>query len=177
MGAGKNAGKNVDIVALTPEAKQVIQRLAERGASIATAESCTGGLVAAALTDVAGSSEVFFGGFVTYSNIAKSRMIQVPARLIHDYGAVSNQVARAMADGARNTARTSFAVASTGIAGPGGGSEKKPVGLVYVAVSSELATIVIEHRFGDIGRDAVRRATVAAALNLVLQVLDSEPEE
>jgi len=155
-------------------AKQIIDILAERQQTLVTAESCTGGLIAATLTGVPGSSAAFHGGFVTYANTAKSRMIHVQSRLIRDYGAVSNQVARAMADGARNTARVDFAVSSTGVAGPDGGSVKKPVGLVYVAVSSNLATVVIEHRFGDIGREAVRKATVDAALELVLQVLTSE---
>jgi competence/damage-inducible protein CinA C-terminal domain len=155
--------------------KQIIDILAERNQTIVTAESCTGGMIAAALTDIPGASAALYGGYVTYANTAKSRMIQVQPRLIRDYGAVSNQVARAMADGARNTARVDYAVAVTGIAGPDGGSEKKPVGLVYVAVSSELATVVIEHRFGDLGRDAIRKATVGAALDLVLQVLTSDP--
>jgi nicotinamide-nucleotide amidase len=154
-------------------AKQIIDLLTKANKTIVTAESCTGGLIAAALTDVPGASSAVYGGYVVYANSAKSRMIQVQSRLINDYGAVSNQVARAMADGARNTARVDFAVAVTGIAGPDGGTEKKPVGLVYIAVSSELATVVIEHKFGDIGRDAVRQATVAAAFDLVLQVLDS----
>ena len=156
--------------------KEIIDFLTAAGKTIVTAESCTGGMIAAALTDSPGSSAAFYGGYVTYANAAKSRMIQVPARLIHDYGAVSNQVARAMADGARNTARVDYAVAVTGIAGPDGGTEKKPVGLVYVAVSSELATVVIEHRFGDLGRDAVRRATVEAAFELILQVLNSDDD-
>lgn len=156
--------------------KEIIDFLTAAGKTIVTAESCTGGMIAAALTDIPGSSAAFYGGYVTYANAAKSRMIQVPARLIHDYGAVSNQVARAMADGARNTARADYAVAVTGIAGPDGGTEKKPVGLVYVAVSSELATVVIEHRFGDLGRDAVRRATVEAAFELILQVLNSDDD-
>ncbi|WP_297111941.1 CinA family protein [uncultured Devosia sp.] len=155
--------------------KQIIDILTERNQTIVTAESCTGGMVASALTDIPGASAAIYGGYVTYANSAKSRMIQVQPRLIRDYGAVSNQVARAMADGARNTARVDYAVAVTGIAGPDGGSEKKPVGLVYVAVSSELATVVIEHRFGDLGRDAIRKATVEAALDLVLQVLTSDP--
>jgi len=157
--------------------QHIIDLLRESNKTIVTAESCTGGLIAAALTDVPGASAALYGGFITYSNTAKSRMIQVPPRLIHDYGAVSNQVARAMADGARNTARVDIAVSATGIAGPDGGSEKKPVGLVYVAVSTDLATVVIEHRFGDIGRDAVRKATVAAALDLVMQVLTSHEAE
>ena len=153
--------------------KQIIDMLAERKLTLVTAESCTGGMIAAALTDIPGSSKAFFGGYVTYANEAKSRMIHVQARLIRDYGAVSNQVARAMADGARNTAHADYAVAVTGIAGPDGGSDKKPVGLVYVAVSTELATVVIEHQFGDLGRAAIRRASVKAALDLVLQVLAS----
>lgn len=158
-------------------AHKVIDLLTQAGKTIVTAESCTGGLIAAALTDIPGASAAVHGGFVTYSNTAKSRMIQVPPRLIRDYGAVSNQVARAMADGARNTARTDYAIAATGIAGPDGGSEKKPVGLVYIAVSTDLATVVIEHRFGDLGRETIRQATVAAALALILQVLTDDPEE
>lgn len=157
--------------------ERIINLLRESNRTIVTAESCTGGLIAAALTDIPGASAALYGGFITYSNVAKSRMIQVPPRLIHDYGAVSNQVARAMADGARNTARVDIAVSATGIAGPDGGSEKKPVGLVYVAVSTDLATVVIEHRFGDVGRDTVRKATVAAALDLVMQVLTSDEAE
>lgn len=165
------------MMAKAPEpntATRIIDLLRERNKTIVTAESCTGGLIAAALTDVPGSSAAVHGGYITYSNGAKSRMIQVPPRLIHDYGAVSNQVARAMADGARNTARVDIAVSATGIAGPDGGSEKKPVGLVYVAVSTDLATVVIEHRFGDIGREAVRKATVDAALELIHQVLTTD---
>jgi nicotinamide-nucleotide amidase len=157
--------------------KQIIDILAEARKTIVTAESCTGGMIAAALTDIPGSSVAFYGGYVTYANSAKSRMIHVQARLIRDYGAVSNQVARAMADGARNTARADYAVAVTGIAGPEGGSERKPIGLVYVAVSSELATVVIEHKFGDLGRDQIRKASVQAALDLVLQVLTSDDSQ
>ena len=153
--------------------KQIIDILTETKKTIVTAESCTGGLIAAALTDVPGSSAAVYGGYITYANTAKSRMIHVQARLIRDYGAVSNQVARAMADGARNTAHADFAVAVTGIAGPDGGNDRKPVGLVYVAVSSELATVVIEHKFGNLGRDEIRKASVNAALDLVLQVLTS----
>lgn len=167
------AAKKTEATAPDP-GKQIIKILAEKQQTIVTAESCTGGMIAAALTDIPGASAAVYGGYVTYANAAKSRMIHVQARIIRDYGAVSNQVARAMADGARNTARADFAVAVTGIAGPDGGSEKKPIGLVYVAVSSELATVVIEHRFGDLGRDEVRKASVKAALELVVQVLSSE---
>jgi nicotinamide-nucleotide amidase len=157
-------------------AKQIIDILTEAKRTIVTAESCTGGMIAAALTDIPGSSAAFYGGFVVYANSAKSRMIHVQARLIRDYGAVSNQVARAMADGARNTAHVDYAVAVTGIAGPDGGNAKKPVGLVYVAVSSELATVVIEHQFGDLGREEIRKASVKAALDLVVQVLTSDKD-
>lgn len=169
------SAKKTDTAAADP-GKRIIDILAEKKQTIVTAESCTGGMIAAALTDIPGASAALYGGYVTYANAAKSRMIHVQARLIRDYGAVSNQVARAMADGARNTARADYAVSVTGIAGPDGGSEKKPVGLVYIAVSSELATVVIEHRFGDLGRDAIRKASVQAALELVLQVLTSDQE-
>ena len=159
------------MAAKTP-AQKVIARLTELKLTIATAESCTGGLIAGALTDVPGSSAVFFGGFVTYDNAAKTSMIRVPERMIRDHGAVSAQVARAMADGARNTARTDIAVSSTGVAGPGGGTEKKPVGLVYIAAARAPGDIIVkEHRFGDIGRDAVRMATLREALNLLRERL------
>jgi len=169
------ASRKTEVIAADP-GKRIIDILAEAKKTIVTAESCTGGMIASALTDIPGASAAVYGGYVTYANAAKSRMIHVQARLIRDYGAVSNQVARAMADGARNTARADYAVAVTGIAGPDGGSDKKPVGLVYVAVSSDLATVVIEHRFGDLGRDEVRKASVKAALDLVLQVLTSDAD-
>ncbi len=159
---------------VTETGREVLDLLVRDGKTIVTAESCTGGMIAAALTDIPGASQAFYGGYVVYANEAKSRLIGVQPRLVRDYGAVSNQVARAMADGARNTAHADFAVAVTGIAGPDGGSDKKPVGLVYVAVSSELGTVVIEHKFGDLGRDAIRKASVQAALDLVMQVLTSD---
>ena len=168
--AAKTTAKAVD------PARQIIELLTDAKKTIVTAESCTGGMIAAALTDIPGASAALYGGYITYANTAKSRMIHVQARLIRDYGAVSNQVARAMADGARNTARADYAVAVTGIAGPDGGSEKKPVGLVYVAVSSELATVVIEHKFGDLGREEIRKASVNAALDVVIQVLTSHKD-
>ncbi|HEY4200260.1 MAG TPA: nicotinamide-nucleotide amidohydrolase family protein [Devosiaceae bacterium] len=157
-------------------AQSVIDTLIQRKLTIATAESCTGGLIAGALTDIPGSSAAFFGGYVTYDNAAKSAMIGVPARMIGDYGAVSAQVARAMADGARSTARTALAVASTGIAGPGGGSDRKPVGLVYLAVATISGTQVVEKRFGSLSRGEIRALSVAAALQLVLDTLDRPME-
>jgi nicotinamide-nucleotide amidase len=136
---------------------------------IATAESCTGGMIAAAITDIAGSSDVFERGFVTYSNEAKTELIGVPAELIVHHGAVSVHVAREMAAGALKRSNADVAVAVTGVAGPGGGSEAKPVGLVYLAVARRGADPAIErHQFhGD--RAAVRQATVERALEMLAE--------
>jgi nicotinamide-nucleotide amidase len=160
----------------TDAARRIIALLMERKQTIVTAESCTGGMIASALTDIPGSSAALYGGYVTYANTAKTKMIGVQARLVRDYGAVSNQVARAMADGARNTANTDIAIAVTGIAGPEGGSDRKPVGLVYIAVSTQNDTVVREYRFGEVGRDEVRRASVKAALDLLLEGLTAKPD-
>lgn len=146
----------------------VVETLARRGLMIVTAESCTGGLIGAALTAVPGSSAAVHSGFITYANAAKIAMLGVPETMIAEFGAVSEQVARAMAEGARGVATTDVAIAVTGIAGPGGGSAEKPVGLVYIACATSAGVSVVEHRFGDLGRDEVRQATVAAALTLVL---------
>jgi nicotinamide-nucleotide amidase len=154
-----------DIAAL---AQQVITGATARGLMVATAESCTGGLVAGALTAVAGSSAVVDRGFVTYSNAAKSDLVAVPAALIDAHGAVSEPVARAMAQGAVARSRAAVSVAVTGIAGPGGGSADKPVGLVHFAGAGPAGVIHVEHRFGDIGREAVRLESVRVALRLLL---------
>jgi len=143
------------------------QTLAEYGLAgymVATAESCTGGLIAGALTDIAGSSKVVDRGFVTYSNIAKTEMLRVPASLLHAHGAVSPEIAVAMAVGALAMSRADVTVAVTGVAGPGGGSAEKPVGRVYIATAVRGgAAKAKEYTFpGD--RDAVRMATVQAAL-------------
>lgn len=148
-------------------AASVVARATDAGLTIATAESCTGGLVASALTDIAGSSAVFGTGFVTYSNDAKARLLAVPTALLERHGAVSREVAEAMAVGAREAARSDLAVSITGIAGPGGGSENKPVGLVHFACASRLGTVQAEHRFGPIGRGEVRIASVAVALEML----------
>jgi len=141
---------------------------AERGWMIATAESCTGGLVAGLLTEIAGSSRVVERGFVTYSNEAKTELIGVPPELIAAHGAVSEPVARAMAEGALARSRAHAAVAITGIAGPGGGSPQKPVGLVHFAlVVKGGATRHLERRYGDLGREEVRRSAVSDALGLL----------
>jgi len=154
-------------------AQAVIAAALEQGVMIATAESCTGGLVAGALTDIAGSSAVLDRGFVTYSNEAKTDLVEVPADLIAANGAVSESVARAMASGAVERSRASLAVSITGVAGPGGGSVEKPVGLVHFATADKGGVIHQAHRFGDIGRDAVRMASVRVALSLLLERLSA----
>lgn len=149
-------------------ARQVIETAAARGLMIATAESCTGGLVAGALTAVAGSSAVVERGFVTYSNAAKSGLLGVPAALIETHGAVSEPVARAMANGALSHSAARVSVSVTGIAGPGGGTADKPVGLVHFAAVGPAGEVHAEHRFGDPGREAIRLAAVRVALTLLL---------
>jgi len=142
---------------------------------IATAESCTGGMIAAALTAVAGSSAVFERGFVTYTNRAKAEMLGVPVRLIEEHGAVSELVARAMAEGALQHSAADLAVSVTGIAGPGGGTPTKPVGLVHLAVAfTGHATNHVRKVF-DGDRDAVRLAAAARALAMILEMLQ-EPQ-
>ena len=138
---------------------------------LATAESCTGGMIAAALTDIAGSSDVVERGFVTYSNEAKTEMLGVPADLIAKFGAVSEQVAREMAQGALRHAHVDVAVAVTGIAGPGGGSKEKPVGLVYLATSRKGGETRCERKLFPGDRAAIRRATVARALELLAEAV------
>lgn len=154
-------------------AAAVITAASARGWTIATAESCTGGLVAGALTAVAGSSAVVDRGFVTYSNAAKSEMLGVPADLITEQGAVSEPVARAMATGARGAEKTALAVSITGIAGPGGGSAEKPVGLVHFACAGPDGLIHEKRLFGDIGREHVRLDSVRVALGLLLAACEA----
>jgi nicotinamide-nucleotide amidase len=155
-------------------AAKVVRRLQAGGLMLATAESCTGGLVAGAITGIAGSSSVLDRGFVTYSNAAKTEMIGVPATLIESEGAVSRPVAEAMAKGAFVHSRAGVAVAITGIAGPGGGSAGKPVGLVHFVVADERTVLHRECRFGEIGRNAVREASVRQALELILEITSPE---
>lgn len=153
-------------------ASRVLDEARAKGVRIATAESCTGGLVAGALTAIAGSSDVVEGGLVTYSNAAKTRLLGVDADLIASVGAVSEAVARAMAAGAVRVLGAGLAVAITGVAGPGGGSPDKPVGLVHFASADAKGDIRHrEERFGDIGRDEVRLASVRVALEMLLERL------
>jgi nicotinamide-nucleotide amidase len=143
-----------------------------RNETIVTAESCTGGLVAAALTAIPGSSAVFERGFVTYSNSAKSEALGVPFWLIERHGAVSEDVARAMAGGALTHSHASLAVAVTGIAGPDGGTEEKPVGLVCFAAGRRDQPMRGETvAFGDLGRAEIRRRSVERALDLLLALM------
>ncbi|MEM9494494.1 MAG: nicotinamide-nucleotide amidohydrolase family protein [Pseudomonadota bacterium] len=151
---------------------RVIATAIERKTLIATAESCTGGMIAGALTDIAGSSAAFDRGFVTYSNEAKNEMLGVPHDLIAAHGAVSGEVAAAMADGALARSNAALAVSVTGVAGPGGGTEEKPVGLVWFGVAQEGRPTKTERRvFPDEGRRAIRANTVEAALEMLLAAL------
>lgn len=154
-----------DIQAL---ARRVVEEGLARGLTVACAESCTGGLVAGAITAVPGSSAVLDRGFVTYSNAAKTQMLDVPAEAIATHGAVSEAVARAMAEGALRRSQADVSVAVTGVAGPGGGSESKPVGLVHFAAAGPTGVVHVSRRFGDIGRDPVRLESVRTALGLLL---------
>ncbi len=149
----------------------MIGRAREAGRTIATAESCTGGMIAAALTDIAGASAVFGHGFVSYANDAKVAMLGVEPGLIAREGAVSETVARAMAEGARARAGADLAVAVTGIAGPEGGSAEKPVGMVWFGLARKDGATLAERRVFPGGRDAVRRATVDHALDLLAAAL------
>jgi nicotinamide-nucleotide amidase len=150
-------------------ARQVIETAAAKGLVLVTAESCTGGLVAGALTAIAGSSAVVERGFVTYSNASKTDLLAVPADLIEAHGAVSEPVARAMARGALAGSGADLSVSVTGVAGPGGGTAEKPVGLVHFSAVGPNGEIHAMHRFGDIGRDQVRLASVRVALGLLLE--------
>jgi len=158
--------------ALLQRAQEILTKAREGSVRIATAESCTGGLIAALFTEIAGSSDVFERGFVTYSDQAKSDLLGVPADMISRHGAVSPQVAVAMAKGALAHSPAQIAVAVTGIAGPGGGTAQKPVGLVYIAIARlDRDTQVHEMRFAEKERSGIRFATVAAALNFLDDLL------
>jgi len=161
---------------MTPDLKgraaALLDAYRERGLKIATAESCTGGLVAALLTEISGSSAVVERGFVTYSNEAKTELIGVPADLIATHGAVSESVARAMAEGALAHSHADVTVGITGVAGPTGGTATKPVGLVHFGLARRGApTVHLERRYGDLGRENVRRRAVEDALSLLEQAI------
>jgi nicotinamide-nucleotide amidase len=158
------------------KAAALLEACRVKSLTLATAESCTGGLIAALLTSVAGASDVFLAGYVTYSNAAKIASVGVPPALLHAHGAVSEAVARAMAEGALVAASADIALAVTGVAGPGGGSAEKPVGLVHVAAARR--GVAILHRrldLGPLGREAIRLASVTAALDLGLAQTAAAP--
>jgi nicotinamide-nucleotide amidase len=149
-------------------AAELIARYRDLKLMVATAESCTGGLIAGILTEIPGSSNVLERGFVVYSYAAKEELLGVPAATLEGHGAVSEETARAMAEGALSASRADVAVSVTGIAGPDGGTAAKPVGLVHFACARRgMPTIAREERFGDIGRDAVRLASVSVGLDLL----------
>lgn len=157
-----------DILALS---EKIIREFSAAGLTVSTAESCTGGLIAGALTEISGSSAVVDRGFVTYTNTAKMEMLGVHDEALARFGAVSEETARQMVHGALFRSRAAVAVAVTGIAGPGGGSPEKPVGLVHLAAKSRRGELL--HRkmlYGDIGREQVRLATVATALEMLLSL-------
>lgn len=157
--------------ALTSRAAALIELFRRKKLMLATAESCTGGLIAGLITSVPGSSDVLDCGFVTYSNAAKTRMIGVPAELITRHGAVSEEVARAMAEGALDNSDAHIAISVTGVAGPGGGTAAKPVGLVHCAAARRgFRTAHRVLRLGDIGRDGVRMETVHAAIEMAYEI-------
>jgi nicotinamide-nucleotide amidase len=161
--------------ALLEQARSLLDLCRAKKLTIATAESCTGGLIAASLTDVAGSSDVFERGFVTYSNGAKQAMLGVPAGILASHGAVSRETAQAMARGALARAPVSLAVSVTGIAGPGGAVVGKPVGLVHFASASRLGQLIVDEcHYGDIGRARVRRACVEQALAMLRKLAENE---
>ena len=159
---------------LVERAAALLAAYRRRGWKIALAESCTGGLVSALLTEIAGSSDVFERGFVVYSNEAKHELLGVPATTLAEFGAVSEPTALAMALGALRNSRADVAVSVTGIAGPGGGSEAKPVGLVYFAAAGPGDRVVaVERRFGDLGRAKVRLAALERALQLLEEAVEA----
>lgn len=160
------------IADLRDRAAALLEAYRAKGLKIATAESCTGGLVAALLTEISGSSAVVERGFVTYSNEAKTESIGVPADLLAAHGAVSEPVARAMAEGALAHSRADVAVGITGVAGPTGGTVAKPVGLVHFGLARRGGeTVHLERRYGDLGRENVRRRAVEDALLLLEQAI------
>ena len=157
--------------ALLDEAAALLDVCRAHGVLLATAESCTGGLIAAALTAIPGSSEVVERGFVTYSNAAKTELVGVPAELIAEHGAVSEPVVRAMAEGAMAHSRADIAVSVTGVAGPGGGTATKPVGLVWLGLARRGQPTAAEHHVFPGDRTAVREAAVASAFALIRAAL------
>ena len=147
-------------------AEQIVKSLKQNNCKICSAESCTGGGIAKALTDVPGCSEVFAGGVVAYSNAIKTRLLSVPEKMLEKYGAVSEKVVKEMVDNAKKIFDTDFCVASTGIAGPSGGTPEKPIGTVWLAVATPGKTIAEKNIFKG-GREKIRKRTITRALELL----------
>ncbi|MBV2183453.1 MAG: CinA family protein [Rhizobium sp.] len=151
-------------------AARIVAQFAARGLTVATAESCTGGLIIGALTEISGSSAIVDRGFITYSNQAKIDLLGVQPETLERHGAVSRQTATEMVEGALSRAQSDVAVAVTGIAGPGGGSAEKPVGLVHLTAKSRTGPLLHrEMRYGDVGRSEIRLATVSTALEMLME--------
>ena len=166
--ARADIGNTVYGVGDDPLEVRVLRALEPRGHTLATAESCTGGLVAKRVTDVPGSSSVVLGGVVSYANSAKTALLAVPTATLDKHGAVSEETARAMAEGARRRFGATWAVSTTGVAGPTGGSDDKPVGLVWFALAGPAGTTAVKKRFPDFGRERIREMAAAFALRMVL---------
>jgi nicotinamide-nucleotide amidase len=169
------AGQELADQELIDAAQALLDLCRQKQFKLVIAESCTGGLVAATLTEIPGSSDVVDRGFVTYSNASKRAMLGVPTATLDQHGAVSRETAEAMAMGALAHAPADLAVSITGIAGPGGGTAEKPVGLVHFAAASRTGKLVHrERQFGDIGRSRVRHASVVEALALLRDLAETE---
>lgn len=149
--------------------KKIVSALKRKKLKIAFAESCTGGLLSSAITSVSGSSKVFTMGLVTYSNQAKINILKVPKKVIQKYGAVSIQCCLSMVNNLSKISKSKICVSITGIAGPNGGTKKKPVGLVYIAVKNGKKNIVSKNQFKNKGRSAIQKATVKKTLNLIME--------
>ena len=158
---------------LSALAKKSVTLCLEKHVTFGTAESCTGGLISASVTDIPGASASFFGGVVSYDNSVKHGILGVKNETLERFGAVSEETAREMANGALRVLGVDFSVAVTGIAGPGGGTPKKPVGLVYIAAASEKGVTVTENHF-DGDREAVRLQTAQKALSLLIEKVKNE---
>lgn len=158
-------------------AKKLVRTYAGRGLTFGTAESCTGGLCAASVVDIPGASAVFYGGVVSYDNSVKMHLLGVPESLLESVGAVSKDCAEAMARGARERLGVDIAVSVTGIAGPGGGTPEKPVGLVYIGCATAAGVKVFAFRFGDLPRKEIRRASVLKMLHIAVCAAEQNEEQ
>ncbi len=159
-----------DLASLRGEVADLIEKCSAAGLKIATAESCTGGLIAAAITEIPGASRVFDWGVVTYANVAKTDLLGIPPELIEQHGEVSEEVVIAMAEGALARSGADLSVAITGIAGPGGATSEKPVGLVHIASAVKgRPTVHVKHAFADTGRESIRLAAARQAIRMLIE--------